>query len=52
MHFISGYVNIFLLLIIFWLGMHDTTSAVYEIPALLAVIMGWVALFKSRKRRS
>lgn len=50
MHFISGYVNIFLLLIIFWLGKHDMTNAIYEIPALLAVIIGWTALFKSRKK--
>jgi len=49
MHFISGYVNIFLLCIILWLGKNDMTSAVYEIPAFIAVIIGWIAIFKSKK---
>lgn len=52
MHFVSGYVNIFLLCIIFWLGNNDMTSAVYQIPATIAVIIGWVAIIKSKKKES
>ena len=49
MHWVSGVVNLFLLLIILCLGAQDMDSAVYEIPAVLAVVIGWVALIKSRK---
>ncbi|NLB20566.1 MAG: hypothetical protein GX829_07045 [Clostridium sp.] len=42
--------NIFLLLIIFYLGRSDLQNAVYEFPALIAVIIGWVAIIKSRKK--
>jgi len=48
MRFVSGFVNIFLLCIIFWLGNNDMTSAVYQIPAIIAVIIGWVAIFKTK----
>ncbi len=50
MGFISGYVNIFLLCIIFWLGKNDMTSAVYQIPAVIAVVIGWIATIKSNKQ--
>lgn len=49
MYFVSGFVNLFLLLIIFSLGNHDMANAVYEIPATIAVIIGWAAIFRSRK---
>ena len=49
MHMVSGFVNMFLLLIIIFLGQHDMQNAVYEIPAIIAVIIGWTAIFKSRK---
>ncbi|MDD3346568.1 hypothetical protein [Oscillibacter sp.] len=51
MHLVSGVVNLFLLGTILWLGRHDMNNAVYEIPAMLAVVIGWVAIFRSGKRR-
>ena len=48
MHWVSGIVNLFLLLIILCLGARDMNSAVYEIPAILAVAIGWAVLIKSR----
>lgn len=50
MQYISGFVNIFLFLIIVWLGRLDMQSAVYQIPALFAVIIGWIAIIKSKKK--
>jgi len=50
MHYVSGYVNLFLLFIIFGLGIRDTQSAVYQVPAIIAVIIGWTALIKSKKK--
>lgn len=49
MRFISGIANIFLL-IIFWLGKHDMTSAIYEIPAIIAVMIAWVTIIKAKSR--
>lgn len=49
MHMVSGFVNIFLLLIIIFLGQRDMQNAVYEIPAIIAVIIGWAAIFRSQK---
>lgn len=51
MYWISGIVNILLLLIIFGLGNHDMQNAVYEIPAMIAVIIAWVCLIKGRKSK-
>lgn len=50
--YFSGVVNIFLLGIIFWLGNNDMTSAIYEIPAIIAVIAAWVTIIKVKKRNS
>ncbi|SDI99260.1 hypothetical protein SAMN05421804_10623 [Proteiniclasticum ruminis] len=50
MQYISGFVNIFLFLIIVWLGRLDMQSAVYQFPALFAVIIGWIAIIKSKKK--
>ena len=50
MHYISGFVNIFLFLIILWLGWFDMQSAVYQFPALFAVIIGWITIIKSKKK--
>lgn len=52
MYLVSGFVNIFLLLIIISLGQRDIQNAVYVIPSIIAVIIGWVAIFKSRKSTS
>ena len=49
MQFVSGFVNLFLLLIILHLGRHDKAGAVYELPAIAAMVIGWAAIFKSRK---
>lgn len=51
MHYISGFVNIFLFLIIVWLGRHDLQNAIYQFPALFAVIIGWIAIIKSKEKR-
>ena len=49
MYLVSGFVNIFLLLIIFFLGNSNMQAAVYEIPAIIAVIIGWVSIFKAAR---
>lgn len=49
MQFVSGFVDLFLLRIILHLGRHDKASAVYELPAIAAMVIGWAAVFKSRK---
>ena len=40
MQFASGFVNLFLLLIILHLGRHDKAGAVYELPAIAAMVIG------------
>ena len=47
--FVSGFVDLFLLRIILHLGRHDKAGAVYELPAIAAMVIGWAAIFKSRK---
>ena len=49
MQFVSGFVDLFLLRIILHLGRHDKAGAVYELPAIAAMVIGWAAIFKSRK---
>lgn len=51
MKYVSGYVNLFLLLIIIGLGQNDMQSASYVIPAVISVIIGWWAIIRSKKKR-
>lgn len=50
MYYVSGMVNILLLLIIVGLGQRDTQSAVYVLPAFIAVIIAWVTIIRTKKK--
>jgi hypothetical protein len=50
MYLISGIMNVLLACIIFWLGARDMNSIVYEIPAVLSLIIGRVTIWKSGKQ--
>lgn len=51
MYLISGILNILLACIIFALGARDMQNAVYEIPAVLALVIGCAVIFKARKQK-
>ena len=51
MYLISGIMNILLACIIFWLGARDMSNIVYEIPAVLSMIIGCATIWKARKQK-